>query len=71
MPGRGSVPPAKLAEVDALTERLVARPVTALVGVRGITAAALQSMRRVLRGRDHPMVVATNSAIRHALEKAS
>ncbi len=71
MPGRGSVSPEKLAEVDALAERLLARRVTALVGVRGVPAAAFQSMRRDLRGRGHPVTVATNSAIRHALEKAA
>jgi large subunit ribosomal protein L10 len=43
---------------------------TALVGVRGVPASALQKMRRDLRLRDQPIVVATNSAIRHALERA-
>ena len=71
MPGRGSVHPEKLAEVDALARQLLAQRVTALVGVRGVPAAALQSMRRELRARGHPVTVATNSAIRHALEKAA
>jgi len=71
MPGRGSVRPEKLARVEALSEHLLARPVTAVVGVRGVPAAALQSMRRELRGRDHPILVATNSSIRHALEAAA
>ena len=71
MPGRGSVRPERLAEVGALTERLLSQPVTALVGIRGVPAAALQSMRRELRARGHPVTVATNSAIRHALERAS
>jgi large subunit ribosomal protein L10 len=71
MPGRGEVQPEKLAHVGALTESVLAQPVTALVGVRGIPAAALQSMRRELRQRGHPIVVATNSSLRHALSKAA
>jgi len=71
MPGRGSVRPEALARVDALTETVLARPITAVVGLRGVPAAALQSMRRGLRMRDHPITVAPNSAIRHALEKAA
>jgi len=70
MPGRGSVPPEKVARVDALAATLVAKPMVAVVGIRGVPAAALQSMRRELRRRDHPITVATNSTIRHALEKA-
>ncbi len=71
MPGRDSVRPEKLAAVAALEERVLARSVTAVVGVRGIPAPALQGMRRELRERDHPILVATNSAIRHALERAA
>ncbi len=71
MPGRGAVRPEKVARVGALTESVLAHPVTALVGVRGVPAAALQSMRRELRGRGHPIVVATNSALRHALAGAA
>lgn len=71
MPGRGSVRPEKVARVDALAQQLLAHKVTAVVGLRGVPAAALQSMRRELRGRDHPIVVAPNSAIRHALERAA
>ena len=71
MPGRGSVPPERLASVDALEAVLLARPMTALVGVRGVPAAALQSMRRELRHRGHPIQVATNTSIRHAIDKAS
>lgn len=71
MPGRGSVPPERIARVHALSEAVLARPMTALVGVRGVPAAALQRMRRELRSRNHPIVVATNSAIRHALEEAA
>ena len=71
MPGRGSVPPERLAAVDALEEVLVSQPLTALVGVRGVPAAALQSMRRDLRERGHPIRVATNTSIRHAIEKAA
>jgi large subunit ribosomal protein L10 len=70
MPGRGSVPPEKVARVDALAASLITKPMVAVVGIRGVPAAALQSMRRELRRRDHPITVATNSAIRHALEKA-
>jgi large subunit ribosomal protein L10 len=71
MPGRGSVPPERLASVEALEAVLLSRPMTALVGVRGVPAAALQSMRRELRQRNHPIRVATNTSIRHAIEKAS
>ncbi|MGD0250354.1 MAG: 50S ribosomal protein L10 [Thermoplasmata archaeon] len=71
MPGRGSVPPERLERVNALAKTVLAHPVTAVVGLRGVPASALQSMRRELRERDHPITVATNSAIRHALEKAS
>ena len=70
MPGRGSVPPEKIARVEALATTLVAKPMVAVVGIRGVPAAALQSMRRELRRRDHPITVATNSTIRHALERA-
>ncbi|HTT17280.1 MAG TPA: 50S ribosomal protein L10 [Thermoplasmata archaeon] len=71
MPGRGAVRPEKLARVGALAQTVLARPVTALVGVRGVPASALQSMRRELRARGHPIVVATNSALRHALATAA
>lgn len=71
MPGRGSVRPEKVARVGELTNKLLERPMTALVGVRGVPAAALQTMRRELRGRNHPILVAPNSAIRHALEEAT
>lgn len=70
MPGRGSVRPEKLASVDALAAKLLSHSMTAIVGVRGVPASALQSMRRELRQRGTPITVATNSAIRHALEKA-
>ena len=71
MPGRGSVAPEKIARVDALAKHVLSRKMTAVVALRGVPAAALQSMRRELRNRDHPIVVAPNSAIRHALEKAA
>jgi large subunit ribosomal protein L10 len=71
MPGRGSVRPEKVARVGSLSEQVLAKPLTALVGVRGVPAAALQSMRRELRQRGHPIVVATNSALRHALSTAA
>ncbi|HYB79991.1 MAG TPA: 50S ribosomal protein L10 [Thermoplasmata archaeon] len=64
------MPPEKIARVDALAASLVAKPMVAVVGIRGVPASALQSMRRELRRRDHPITVATNSTIRHALEKA-
>jgi large subunit ribosomal protein L10 len=59
-----------LAHVDALSQSILSRPMTALVGLRGVPASALQNMRRDLRARNQPIVVATNSAIRHALEQA-
>lgn len=71
MPGRGSVPPERLASVDALEVVLLSRPMTAVVGIRGVPAAALQTMRRELRQRGHPIQVATNTSIRHAIEKAA
>ncbi len=71
MPGRGSVPPERLEAVNALQTVLLSRPMTAIVGVRGVPAAALQSMRRELRQRGHPIQVATNTSIAHAIEKAS
>ncbi len=70
MPGRGSVPPEKVGRVDALASVIVSKPMVAVVGIRGVPASALQSMRRELRNRDHPITVATNSTIRHALQKA-
>jgi large subunit ribosomal protein L10 len=70
MPGRGSVRPEQLAHVEALSQSILDRPMTALVGLRGVPASALQKMRRDLRARNQLIVVATNSAIRHALEKA-
>ncbi len=70
MPGRGSVPPEKIAEVDALATSMLARPMVAVVGIRGVPASALQQMRRELRNRNHPITVATNSSIRHAIQKA-
>jgi large subunit ribosomal protein L10 len=57
--------------VARLKATVLAKPVTAVVGVRGVPAAALQSMRHELRERDHPILVATNSSIRHALEAAA
>jgi large subunit ribosomal protein L10 len=71
MPGRGDVRPEKVARVEELTRTVLAKPVTALVGVRGVPASALQSMRRELRRRGHPIVVATNSTLRHALTSAA
>ncbi len=71
MPGRGSVAPEKLAHVDALTQQFLGHSLTAVVAIRGVPASALQSMRRELRARGTPITVATNSSIRHALEKAA
>jgi large subunit ribosomal protein L10 len=71
MPGRGSIPPERLAAVAELEEVLVGRSMTAVVGIRGVPAAALQTMRRELRSRGHPIRVATNSSIRHAIENAT
>jgi large subunit ribosomal protein L10 len=71
MPGRESVPPQKIARVKRLQRILLEHPVTALVGIRGVPAAALQTMRRNLLERGHPLVVAPNAAIRHALQEAS
>ncbi|MGA8711189.1 MAG: 50S ribosomal protein L10 [Thermoplasmata archaeon] len=70
MPGRGSVPEEKIERVKALAVALASKPMVAVVGIRGVPASALQRMRRELRNRDHPITVAPNSAIRHAIEKA-
>ena len=71
MPGRESVRTEKLERVQALRAQVLAHPMTALVGLRGVPAGALQTMRRGLRERGHPILVATNSALRHALEEAA
>jgi len=71
MPGRESVRPEKKERVKTLRATVLASPMTALVGVRGVPASALQKMRRELRGRGHPILVAPNSALRHALEDAA
>jgi large subunit ribosomal protein L10 len=70
MPGRESVPAEKTARVQVLRTTLLGSSLTALVGVRGVPASALQSMRRDLRARGHPITVASNTLLRHALESA-
>ncbi|MCI4332702.1 MAG: 50S ribosomal protein L10 [Thermoplasmata archaeon] len=70
MPGRGHVPPERIARVAALAETIRSHPTAAVIGVRGVPAAALQKMRRSLRDRGHPILVAPNSALRHAIEVA-
>jgi len=57
--------------VEELRRLLLERPVVAVVGLRGVPAANLQSMRRDLRARGYPLRVAPNSLIVHALESAS
>jgi large subunit ribosomal protein L10 len=71
MPGRSTVRPEKTARVGHLRDEILAAPMTALVGLRGVPAGALQKMRRELRGRGHPIRVAPNSALRHALQEAA
>lgn len=71
MPGRTTVRPEKTARVEALRASILNAPLAAVIGIRGVPAAAMQQMRRELRGRGHPMVVAPNSALRHALELAA
>lgn len=71
MPGRSTVRPEKTARVEALRASILNAPLAAVIGIRGVPAAAMQQMRRELRGRGHPMVVAPNSALRHALELAA
>jgi large subunit ribosomal protein L10 len=70
MPGRTTLRPEKRERVLRLSETLASQPMTALVGLRGVPASALQKMRRDLKARGHPILVAPNSAIRHALEEA-
>ncbi|MCI4331094.1 MAG: 50S ribosomal protein L10 [Thermoplasmata archaeon] len=70
MPGRTEVRPEKHERVKRLRRAMLAEPMTALVGVRGVPASALQTMRRGLRERGHPILVTSNSALRHALEEA-
>jgi large subunit ribosomal protein L10 len=71
MPGRSTVRPEKTERVRQLKSSILEAPLTAVIGIRGVPAAAIQQMRRELRSRGHPMVVAPNSAIRHALELAA
>ncbi len=71
MVGRGEVHPDKIAKVEALAKDVLAQRTTALIAIRGVPAAALQSMRRELRSRGRPIRVAPNSTIRHALERAA
>jgi large subunit ribosomal protein L10 len=70
MPGRGSVRPERLAQVEALAKTIRSHRTTAIVAVRGVPASALQKMRRSLREGGHPILVAPNSSLRHALEAA-
>jgi large subunit ribosomal protein L10 len=70
MPGRGSVRPEKLAHVETLAKTIRSHRTTAIVAVRGVPASALQKMRRSLRDNGHPILVATNSSLRHAIEAA-
>ncbi|MCI4348885.1 MAG: 50S ribosomal protein L10 [Thermoplasmata archaeon] len=71
MPGRTSVPPQKLERVAELKSTLLRGPMTALIGFRGVPASALQRMRRELRDAGHPVTVAPNSLLLHALEAAA
>ena len=71
MPGRTTVRTEKTDRVKQLQANLLAHPMTALVGVRGVPANALQSMRRELVSRGHPILVVPNSALRHALQGAA
>ncbi len=54
----------------ALKSQVLSHSMTGLIGIRGVPAGALQSMRRELRRSGHPMLVAPNSALRHAMEEA-
>jgi large subunit ribosomal protein L10 len=71
MPGRTTVRPEKAQRVERLAQSILHAPLTAVIGFRGVPATAMQDMRRELRARGHPIVVAPNSAIRHALEAAA
>jgi large subunit ribosomal protein L10 len=71
MPGRESVREEKKERVRQLRATVLAAPMTALIGLRGVPASALQKMRRELRSRGHPILVVPNSALRHALEGAA
>jgi large subunit ribosomal protein L10 len=71
MPGRSEVRPEKAARVERLKSSILEAPLTAVIGIRGVPAAAMQDMRRELRERGNPIVVAPNSALRHALEAAA
>lgn len=70
MPGRETVRPEKVERVANLKAQVLSHSMTGLIGVRGVPAGALQTMRRELRRNGHPMLVAPNSALRHALEEA-
>jgi large subunit ribosomal protein L10 len=71
MPGRTTVRPEKAARVEALKTSILNAPLTAIIAIRGVPASAMQDMRRGLRERGNPIVVAPNSALRHALEAAA
>ena len=71
MPGRESVAPSKIERVARLKGDLLSHSMTGLVGIRGVPAGALQSMRRELRRSGTPILVAPNNALRHAIEEAA
>jgi large subunit ribosomal protein L10 len=71
MPGRETIRPEKLERVERLKADVLSHSMTGLVGIRGVPAGALQMMRRELRRSGHPMLVAPNNSLRHALEEAA
>lgn len=62
---------AKEAKVAVLAQELLDKKVAALVGIRGVPASNLQNMRKELAAKGHPLRVAPNSLIVHALEQAA
>ncbi len=57
--------------VKRLAKEIADHPVVAVVGIRGVPAAAMQTMRRDLSAKGNPIRVAPNSLIAHALEEAA
>ncbi len=62
--------PTKVAEVDALSERIRGANVVGIIDVRGIPAQQFQAMRRRLRGKAD-IRVAKNSLLKLALERVA
>lgn len=61
---------AKKESVKELGKAVSSHSLVAIVGIRGVPAPAIQSMRKELRSGGNPMQVAPNTLIGHAIEQA-